>query len=225
MARKRQKKDKKKKEIKEPKLDTPNLTDLKKMFPVNPLSTFEGNQFKELAQLSNTAAAMMKDVNEKEIMAFRLRAMAKKIKSGEIKPPLLQEVLPKLYAQYTDMDKAHQIISENAKSLDNTAQFALGQLGHRYEEYVDALIRFRNRLNGFIGEAKLKTVSHHRTDKESDTKQGEIFDKGFEDFAVKEVEKKEKKAECAKSEEPVERLPTIPQLKKAYAEKQTKKDK
>lgn len=213
---------KKEKKTKKLKFDKPKLTPLGKMFPVKPLTNFHGNQFKELVQLSNTCAAAQKDVNEKEIMAFRLRQIVKQMNEGKLKPPFLQEILPKVWAQIPDVEAAKKIILDNAISLENAAQLGLGQVGHRYEEYVDAEIRFINTLKENVKDAKLKTVSHHRTDAKSDKEQDEIFDKGFDAFVKNEKEARAKIAEreaneLLKPDKDKEKVKTLAEFAKEHS--------
>lgn len=176
-----------------PKIDySKQMTDFQKIYKVAPLTNFELEQFKELLKLSNSAAAVMKDISEKEVTVIKMREIVRRMRTKEIKPPLLQEILPKTYAHYDDMGTAIKMINQQIKMTEDAIQFGKGQLGHRYEEYVDAMIRMKDRLVKLIGDATIKRISPHRIGAKTDAKETEVFEQGFEDF-IKKVAKVEPK--------------------------------
>jgi hypothetical protein len=207
MARKRAKKEVKKIERKKQNVIdySKMMTDFAKEYKVNLQTNFDVEQFNELLKLSNNAGAVMQDISEKELMVIKLTEIVRRIKSGEIKPPLWQQLFPGAIdtkknivsgitlAQFTEMPSAIAMLEKNINATKDAIQFGKGQLGHRHEEYVDALIRRRDRLNKTIGDAVIKRISPHRIGAKVDAKESEVFDKGFESFE-KETAKKKKES-------------------------------
>lgn len=170
----------------------PKQPTLEQLCPVAPLSQAIADQFKLVADLSNARGAVAKDISDKEMAIKQLNDAAIRIGNGNKKGPLMQQILPGLYDPLYDRKEAVKRIRANQSSLKLVINIARGQLPHRYDEYVDALILFRNKLNEVIGDAKLSDVASHR----SGTKPAEekvIFEKSFDDFVEKETKKEPKK--------------------------------
>lgn len=177
------------KKVKEPK---PKSMD--ELYPVRSLYQTEADQFKALTTLSNNRAAVLKDIIDKEAGIVQLRDLSKKIKKGDIKGPFMQPILPNLLAPFTDTKAVAIKIDEQIKVVQTTVDLAKGQISHRYEEYVDSLINYRDRLTEIIGDAKRSNIA---VDRLGANKANEkvVFEKSFEDFEKK-TEKKSGKCEC-----------------------------
>lgn len=178
MSHKRSKKVAKKKanKVKEPK---PKSMD--ELYPVRSLFQTEADQFKALTVLSSNRAAIIKDIEDKETGMRQMRALSKQLRHGDIKGPLMQQILPGVFAQFPDTKKAATKIDEQIKIVQTAVDIAKGQISHRYEEYVDALINYRDRFSEIIGDAKRSNIAVQRLGaKEKDEKV--VFEKTFDDF-------------------------------------------
>lgn len=157
-------------------------------YPADTLVQRDWEQFKELAVLSNNVAGIKKGIADKKLAEKKLSELVKKIDKGEIKPPFIEKVLQNLYISHTDMKNVSKKLKETSKMIEKGRLIEEGQLAHRYEEYVGALIRFRNHLTKIIGKEEIKNIAAHR---EPSVRNDEkiIFEKNFEDFVQKETKK------------------------------------
>lgn len=173
---------------------TTKTTKTKKTIPIEKyqvptMTQSEVNQFKEIIQLSNAVAAVKKSMTEKKMRVMQLDMIKKKIKDKEIKPPYVYEVMKGLSATFSDTNKLVNKIDENKIEFQKAANLEEGQLDHRYEEYVAALIQFRNKLNKFIKDTKIHKITPHRAGNVA-KQETEIFNKEFEELAKQETSKK-----------------------------------
>lgn len=162
----------------------PKQRSMEELYPVRSLYQAEADQFKALTVLSSNRAAILKDIDDKETGMQQMRALSKKLRKGEIKGPLMQQILPGVFAQFPDTKKAATKINEQIKVVQTTVDIAKGQMPHRYEEYVDGLINFRDRLNEVIGDTKRSNVAVQRLGADP-KKEKIVFEKRFEDFEKK----------------------------------------
>jgi hypothetical protein len=154
----------------------------REMFPVRTLSQADADRLKELFTLSNNFAALLTDYNKKEQAIKSMRDVAKDILKE--KEPLLQKISQNLYRPLKDYKKVSSQIKEQADSLEKAQKLVVGQLKHRYEEYVDAVIRLHRFLGLIIQTANTSTISGHRTDEKTRQEEKVLFEKDFD----KEVE-------------------------------------
>jgi len=163
------------------KVKEPIPKSLEELYPVRSLFQTEADQFKALTTLSNNRAAILKDIKDKEMGILQIKLTSEKLKKGDIKGPLMQQILPGVFAQFPDTKKAAKKVDEQVVIVQNAVDIAKGQIGHRYEEYVDSLINFRDRLNEIIGDTKRSNIAAHRLGANAG-KEKIIFEKSFEDF-------------------------------------------
>jgi len=164
------------------KVKQPTPRPMSELYPVRSLLQTEADQFKALVGLSGNRAAIIKDIEDKEKGIKQMRLLSKKLSKGEIKGPLMQQILPGVFAQFPDTKKAAGKINEQIAVIQTTVDIAKGQIPHRYEEYVDSLINFRDRLNEIIGDTQRSNVAAQQV-KPKDKKI--VFEKSFEDFEKK----------------------------------------
>jgi hypothetical protein len=158
---------------------------LEQLCPVQPLQQINVEQFKLVAQLSDICAAVIKDISEKEQVIIQMGVLAKKLSKGEIKGPLMQQIMPGVFAPYHDLKDAAKKVLKQRDSVQLTVDIARGQLPHRHTEYVDALILFRNKINETIGDAKSSDIAMQRVGV-NPKEEKVIFERSFEDFQKKE---------------------------------------
>lgn len=162
-------------------------------YQVPTMTQSEVSQFKEIIQLSNAVAAVKKSMTEKRMRVMQLGMIKQKIKNKEIKPPYLYEVMNGLSATFSDTNKLIKKIDENKIEFEKAANLEEGQLDHRYEEYVAALIQFRNKLNQFIKDTKLHKITPHRAGNVA-KQETEIFNKEFDKLVKNETKETKKVA-------------------------------
>lgn len=178
-------------------------------FPIRPLNNTDSNQVKDMFSLSNNFAALMKKFADTELQVRASNKFVSEIKAKKIKGPLMIRASPNVFIPMHDMVKASENIGKEVELIEKENLLTRGQIEHRYEEYIDSLIRFKRILTALIGDKELTTLSGHRTD---DTKSIEeskiIFQKEFEKMSKAELQKlpdevnkviakdKAKKAKC-----------------------------
>lgn len=166
------------------KVKEPQPRSMEELYPVRSLYQGEADQFKALTALSNNRAAVLKDIIDKEAGIGQMRELSRKIKKGDIKGPFMQPILPNILAPFSDTKTFAKKIDENIGMIETAVGIAKGQIPHRYEEYVDGLINFRDRLNEIIGDAKRSNIASQRLGAD-ETKEKVVFEKSFEDFQDK----------------------------------------
>jgi len=158
--------------------------DLLKQFPIHPMNTNDSNRIKEIFSLSNTVAGLQKKYVDTNLQIKFSKKFIKQLKDGEIKGPLMIRVSPTLFMPMTDMIKAITSIKYEISMLEEANKLTKTQLEHRYEEYVDAIIRYNRILTNKVGSKKVTTLSVHRTAGGKSTEDEEvIFEKEFEEMA------------------------------------------
>jgi hypothetical protein len=177
------------------KVKEPQPKSMNELYPVRSLFQVEADQFKALTTLSNNRAAILKDIMDKEAGVKQMRELSKKIKKGDIKGPFLQPILPNILAPFTDTKTVAMKIDEQIKMVQTTVDIAKGQIPHRYEEYVDSLINFRDRLSEIIGSAKRSNIAAQRLGADTE-KEKIIFEKSFDDYQKK-IATKKKTTKCS----------------------------
>lgn len=166
------------------KVKQPAQRPMSELYPVRSLYQTEADQFKMLVELSGNRAKIVKDIEDKETGIIQMRILSKKLAKGDIKGPLMQQILPGVFAQFPDTKKAAARITEQIGVIQTTVDIAKGQIPHRYEEYVDGLIIFRDRLNEIIGDSQRSNVTAQRLGAKPEDEKV-VFEKSFEDFEKK----------------------------------------
>ena len=153
-----------------------------KQFPIKVMTTTDSNRVKEIFGLSNTVAALQKKYADTLLQIKFSKKFIEQLKSGDVKGPLMVRVSPTLFMPLTDMEKAVKSIRTEISMLEETNKLTKGQLEHRYEEYVDSLIRYNRILTQLIGDKHVTTLTTHRpATKESQKDEEIIFEKEFND--------------------------------------------
>lgn len=178
----------------------PAYNELDKLFPVRCMMNSDVAMAKDIFAMSNTLAGLKKKYADTALQVRFSKKFVKQLKEGEIKGPLMLRVSPTLFVPMQDMKKAIKSIESECEMLEETNKLSKGQLQHRYEDYVDTLIRFERHLKKLIGNLKISTISGHRPGKDVETAKEEeiIYEKVLNDEMKKEdlmqVKKDMKKA-------------------------------
>ena len=99
-------------------------------------------------------------------------------------------VSPNVFIPMRDMEKAATNIKKEVALIEKENVLTRGQIEHRYEEYIDSLIRFKRILTALIGDKELTTLSGHRTNDEKTKKEAQIiFQKEFDKMSEIELKK------------------------------------
>ena len=159
-------------------------------FPIRPLNTNDSNQVKDMFALSNNFAALVKQFADTEMQVKASKQFTSELKSKKIKGPLMIRASPNVFIPMRDMEKAAQNIKKEVALLEKENTLKRGQIEHRYEEYVDSIIRLKRLLTKLIGDKELTTLSGHRAhDAKSDEETKVIFKKEFDEMSKIEMQK------------------------------------
>lgn len=120
-----------------------------------PLMSGEAQYFQELVDVSNRYAALLKQKAQYEFIVNKLQENRKKIQSGKIKMPVTLPLIPNVM-NYSESDKKEifKFFDEQITGYKNSVKDINGQLGHRYEEYVEIAVRTREFLTKRYGDLK-----------------------------------------------------------------------
>lgn len=183
-------------------------------FPIRPLNNNDSAMVKDMFSLSNNFAALMKKYSDTELQSKASKKFIIEIKEKKVRGPLMIRASPNVFIPMHDMAKASENISKEVVLIEKENILTRGQIEHRYEEYIDSLIRFKRILTALIGDKELTTLSGHRSGNPKSVEESKIiFQKEFEKMSeielqkmpeeVKEAiakdkaKKKEGKCECA----------------------------
>ena len=149
-------------------------------FPVTTLNQNDASLLKEIFELSNNVAALIKDYAEKVIIVKQMRLSAKSILDE--KQPLMIQVAKNLFKTEKDYKKLSKSIKDQANIVEKQLILVKGQIAHRYEDYVSALIRHNRYIETIVKDAELKSITGHRPDKETKEEEKVLFKKEFDDM-------------------------------------------
>jgi len=149
-------------------------------FPVTTLNQNDASLLKEIFELSNNVAALIKDYAEKVIIVKQMRLSAKSILDE--KQPLMIQVAKNLFKTEKDYKKLSKSIKDQANIVEKQLILVKGQIAHRYEDYVSALIRHNRYIETIVKDAELKSITGHRPDKETKEEEKVLFEKEFDDM-------------------------------------------
>ena len=196
MAHKRKAKDKKKKSEAMKKIVLPKPPEnIFKDFPIESLGTADSTKVKELFQLSSTVAALKKKYSDTIFQIKMSKNFIKEVKAGKIKGPLMFKVSDTLFMPIKDMDKLVEGINKDIKTLEDSNIITRGQLEHRYDEYIDSMIRLYRFLKDRVGKKELSNIEGHRNiDNKSLDEQRIIFEKELTDEMDLNIKKEMKEA-------------------------------
>lgn len=112
-----------------------------------PLMSQEAQYFQELVDVSNRYAALMKQKAQYEFIVKKLQENRKKVQTGEIPLPVTLPLIPNVM-NYNESKKktVFKFFDEQITGYKNSVKAIEGQLGHRYEEYVEVAVRTREFL-------------------------------------------------------------------------------
>ena len=159
-------------------------------FPIRPLNTDDSMQVKDMFALSNNFAALVKQFADTDMQIRASKQFTTELKSKKIKGPLMIRASPNVFIPMRDMDKAAENIKKEVGLLEKENTLKRGQIEHRYEEYVDSIIRLKRLLTAMIGDKELTTLSGHRTeDAKSEEEAKVIFKKEFDEMSKIEMQK------------------------------------
>lgn len=159
-------------------------------FPIRPLNNADSNMVKDMFALSNNFAGLMKKFSDTTLQERASLKFVDELKDGKIKGPLMIRASPNVFIPMRDMKKAAENITKEVGLIKKENVATRGQIEHRYEEYIDALIRFKRILTALIGDKELTTLSGHRTDDPKSEEEAKIiFQKEFEQLSNIELQK------------------------------------
>jgi hypothetical protein len=157
-------------------------------FPIRPLNTNDSNQVKEVFALSNNFAALMKKFSDTDLQIRASEQFSAELKSKKIKGPLMIRASPNVFIPMRDMEKAATNIKSEIVLLEKQNALTRGQIEHRYEEYVDSLIRLKHVLTLLVGDKETTTLSGHRIKNANYDKETKaIFKKEFDEMTEAEM--------------------------------------
>jgi hypothetical protein len=182
--RKRSTKTEKKDDVK-PKEDETKKTIYEK-FPARTLSQTDANYMKEIFEMSNNVSALIRDYATKEITVAAMREAAKSIETE--KEPLMIQVAKNIYKTERDYKKLAKSIREQANVLEKQLVLIEGQIAHRYEDYVSALIMHNRFIENIVKSAEIKSIYHRRGDGRTKEDEKILFEKEFDEMTDKDVE-------------------------------------
>lgn len=183
----RKRSNKNKEEPKKEKKEEEKKKTIYEKFPVRTLTQDDANKLKEIFDMSNNISALIRDYATKEITANAMRETAKQIEAE--KEPLMVKVANNLYKTDRDYKKLAKSIKEHADIVDKQLILIEGQIAHRYEDYVGALIRHNRFVESVIKSAKVTTVTGHRPDAETKKDEEVLFEKEFDEMTEDDIEK------------------------------------
>jgi len=159
-------------------------------FPVSTFTTKEVSMFKELVDLSNNVAGLLKQIVDAELSVAKGKAIVKDMREGKIKSPAMQKVSNNLYLPMYDMSDVANKISEECKMLEQATIISKEQLRQRYDEYIDALRAFNTMLSNRLANAPKQELTILRADRKARMHNDEkvVFEKKVEDMTKKDVD-------------------------------------
>jgi len=159
-------------------------------FPIRPLNNNDSAMVKDMFSLSNNFAALMKKYADVALQVKASNQFVGELKAKKIKGPLMIRASPNVFIPMRDMEKAATNIKKEVALIEKENVLTRGQIEHRYEEYIDSLIRFKRILTALIGDKELTTLSGHRTNDEKTEKEAQIiFQKEFDKMSEIELKK------------------------------------
>lgn len=184
-------------------------------YPVQTFTNKEAQMFKDLIDLSNNVAGLLKQKADAELGVARGKAIIKNMREGKIKSPAMQKVSSNLYLPMYDMSDVANKISEECKLLEQATIITQEQLRQRYDEYIDAIRAFKALLDAKLANAPKQELTTLRADRKARMHNDEkvIFEKKVEEMTKKDVDflkeiakkntemKKEKEQELKVNEE------------------------
>lgn len=159
-------------------------------FPIRPLNNNDSAMVKDMFSLSNNFAALMKKYSDVELQSRASKKFMVEIKEKKVRGPLMIRASPNVFIPMHDMTKASENISKEVVLIEKENILTRGQIEHRYEEYIDSLIRFKRILTALIGDKELTTLSGHRTGNPKSVEESQIiFQKEFDKMSEIELKK------------------------------------
>jgi len=148
---------------------------------VAPLVENEARFFQELVDASNRYTSLLKQKAQYEFIVRKLQEHRKKIQIGKIKLPVMLTLIPKVMT-YPEHDKKEvlKIFDEQIKVYEVNIKSIVGQMEHRYEDYVESAVRNREFLNKRYSGLHAKEITQSRqTIKDEEV----LFEAAFKDLA------------------------------------------
>lgn len=163
-------------------------------YQVKPLMEYEAKYFQELVDSSNYYAGLLKQRAQYEFIIKQLQNNRKKIQDGKVKPPFLMTLIPKVLSHSVeDKKEILELFDEHIKGYQQSLKAIIGQLEHRYEDYVEAGIRTQQFLEKKFRKEKVKRIAPDR--KTANAEEETIFEAEFEELLKnEELQKKFKDA-------------------------------
>jgi hypothetical protein len=159
-------------------------------FPIRPLNNNDSAMVKDMFSLSNNFAALMKKFADTELQVRASNKFVGELKAKKIKGPLMIRASPNVFIPMHDMTKASENINKEVALIEKENTLTRGQIEHRYEEYIDSLIRFKRILTALIGDKELTTLSGYRANDAKSLEESQIiFQKEFEKMSDEELKK------------------------------------
>jgi hypothetical protein len=146
-------------------------------FTAKTLSQDDANRMKEIFTLSNNVSALIRDYAEKQIAVKHMRGMAKQIIAEH--QPLMIQVAKNMYKTEKNFQLVSNDILKQADEIEKSLIIIHGQIEHRYEDYISALIRHKRFIEEVISMAGNKVITGHRGTDETRAEEEKLFEEEF----------------------------------------------
>lgn len=138
---------------------------LLKDYPIRTLNQSDVNRFKEMVNLSNNVAGLLKQCVDADMSIEKGNDVAKQMMSGKIKGPAMQKITSNLYLPLVDMKDVAKKIKGEVEMLKQANLISRKQLSQRYDEYIDSMRNLKLILDALLANAPEKKMTTIRGDR------------------------------------------------------------
>jgi hypothetical protein len=118
-----------------------------------------GKLFQELVDSSNRYQAVLKQKEQYEFAISQMEKDRTKIQKGEIQPPFQMTVIPNVLTRVvSDKKEILAIFDEQLKTYKSMIKGLVGQVEHRYEEYIQSGTRNKDFLASRFGKIEQTAI-------------------------------------------------------------------
>jgi len=161
------------------------MSTYKKDFPIPPFVSLDVGKLKEMVDLSNTYASLLQQYATEEYKLQIVQTTTKKIESKEIKPPFLVPIPGNIFIPETNMKNVLKSLKHQELLISTKIAGVRGQLEHRYDEFVETMLRFKEFLSAKLGDKQISKFTQHRTGGKQRDGEQVLFEKEFDKMTEK----------------------------------------
>lgn len=149
---------------------------------IKPLTEREGKYFQEVIDANNRYQGILKQKAQYEYAIKQMEADRTKVQKGEIKPPFILTVIPKVLSrEVTDKKEIIDLFDKQLQSYKKMLKSLVGQVEHRYDEYQETAARHREYINKRFAKAKVRDIAPDR--RTGNEEEETLFEAEFEKLA------------------------------------------